>query len=116
MQHCHQIPTLHNTSTLDTLEEIRTAGLLSELDVATLREAWLIASHARNALVLANAKTPDQLPPPGSQLAQVAAAAGWDPEDSQGFLDTYLKKTRLARKVIDRVFWGEEVVDARYDE
>lgn len=116
MQHCHLIPTLHNTSTLDVLEEIRTAGLLSEFDVLTLREAWLTASHARNALVLSNAKTLDQIPPPGAQLVHVAATAGWDPADSQGFLDDYLKKTRRARKVVDRVFWGEEVVDARYDE
>ena len=115
MQHCDRIPALHNTSTLEVLEEIGSAGLLSEKDVVTLREAWLAASRARNALVLSNAKTPDQLPPPGAQLAHVAAAAGWDPADSQGFLDDYLKKTRLARKVVDRVFWGEEVVDARYD-
>lgn len=116
MQHCHQIPTLHNTSTLDVLEEIRAAGLLSESDVSTLREAWITASAARNALVLSNAKVADQLPPPGAQLAHVAATAGWDPADSQGFLDDYLKKTRRARKVVDRVFWGEEVVDALYDE
>ncbi|AGP30518.1 bifunctional [glutamine synthetase] adenylyltransferase/[glutamine synthetase]-adenylyl-L-tyrosine phosphorylase [Corynebacterium terpenotabidum] len=116
MQHSHLFESLHNTSTLEVLEEIRTAGLLSEFDVETLREAWITASHARNALVLSNAKTTDQLPPPGAQLVHVAAAAGWDPEDSQGYLDDYLKKTRRARRVVDRVFWGEEVVDARYDD
>jgi glutamate-ammonia-ligase adenylyltransferase len=116
LQHCHRIPTLHNTSTLEVLEEIRIAGLLSEFDVVTLQDAWITASHARNALVLSKAKIPDQLPPPGAQLVHVAAAAGWDPADSQGFLDNYLKKTRRARRVVDRVFWGEEVVDAQYDE
>jgi len=116
LQHCHRIPTLHNTSTLEVLEEIRTAGLLSEFDVVTLQDAWITASEARNALVLSKAKIPDQLPPPGAQLVHVAAAAGWDPADSQGFLDNYLKRTRRARRVVDRVFWGEEVVDAQYDE
>jgi glutamate-ammonia-ligase adenylyltransferase len=116
MQHAHEIGTLHNTSTLEVLEAIRTAGLLSEYDTQILRDAWLTATRARNALVLVKAKRPDQLPDPGPQLAHVAAAADWDPEDSQGFLDDYLKKTRRARRVIDRVFWGEEVVDALYDE
>jgi glutamate-ammonia-ligase adenylyltransferase len=116
MQHAHEIGTLHNTSTLEALEAVRAAGLLSEYDTQILHDAWMTATRARNALVLVKAKRPDQLPDPGPQLAHVAAAANWDPEDSQGFLDDYLKKTRRARRVVDRVFWGEEVVDALYDE
>lgn len=116
MQHSHQINNLHNTSTLEVLEEIRVAGLLSEADVETLREAWLTATRARNAIILVNAKRRDQLPAPGPLLGQIAAAANWSSEDSQGFLDDYLKTTRRARKVIDRVFWGEEVTDAEFDD
>ncbi|HIW92850.1 MAG TPA: bifunctional [glutamine synthetase] adenylyltransferase/[glutamine synthetase]-adenylyl-L-tyrosine phosphorylase [Candidatus Corynebacterium avicola] len=116
MQHSHQINNLHNTSTLEVLEEIRVAGLLSEADVETLREAWLTATRARNAIILVNAKRRDQLPAPGPLLGQIAAAANWGSEDSQGFLDDYLKTTRRARKVIDRVFWGEEVTDAEFDD
>lgn len=114
MQHCHQIANLHNTSTLQVLEEIRVAGLLSEYDVEILRDAWIVATRARNAIILSDTKRRDQLPGPGPQLAHVAAAANWDPEDSQGFLDAYLKTTRRARRVIDRVFWGEEVTDAEF--
>ena len=44
----------------------------------------------------------------GPQLAQVAGAAGWPPEENQEFLESYLKLTRHARKVVDEVFWGEE--------
>ena len=116
MQHSHRIDNLHNTSTLEVLEEIRVAGLLSEADVVTLREAWLTATRARNAIILVNAKRRDQLPAPGPLLSQIAAAANWTPEDSQGFLDDYLKITRQARRVIDRVFWGEEVTDAEFDD
>ncbi|MEJ6548749.1 bifunctional [glutamine synthetase] adenylyltransferase/[glutamine synthetase]-adenylyl-L-tyrosine phosphorylase [Corynebacterium sp. USCH3] len=114
MQNCHRIDNLHNTSTLQVLEEIRVAGLLSEADVDTLRDAWIVATRARNAIILADAKRRDQLPGPGPQLANIAAAANWDPEDSQGFLDDYLKSTRRARRVVDRVFWGEEVTDAEF--
>ncbi|MGP5929530.1 bifunctional [glutamine synthetase] adenylyltransferase/[glutamine synthetase]-adenylyl-L-tyrosine phosphorylase [Corynebacterium glyciniphilum] len=114
MQNCHRIANLHNTSTLQVLEEIRIAGLLSEADVDTLRDAWIVATRARNAIILADAKRRDQLPGPGPQLVNIAAAANWDPEDSQGFLDDYLKTTRRARRVVDRVFWGEEVTDAEF--
>jgi len=34
---------------------------------------------------------------------------GWNPEDSQEFLEHYLRVTRRARKVVDEVFWGEVI-------
>ncbi|AGF72986.1 bifunctional [glutamine synthetase] adenylyltransferase/[glutamine synthetase]-adenylyl-L-tyrosine phosphorylase [Corynebacterium halotolerans] len=107
MMHAHEYPGLHNTSTLETLEVLEAEGILDAWKVAVLRDAWLMATDARNALVLVRGKRMDQLPQPGPALAQVAGAAGWDPEDYQGFLETYLKLTRRARKVVDEVFWGE---------
>ena len=59
--------------------------------------------------MLVKGKRADQLPQPGPQLAQVAGAAGWNPEDSQEFLEEYLRLTRRARKVVDEVFWGEVI-------
>ena len=108
LQHAHNYPDLHNTSTLECLDAIRANELIPAEDVDILREAWLTATKARNALVLVRGKRTDQLPQPGSQLAHVAGAAGWDPEDYQSFLENYLRVTRRARKVVDRVFWGEE--------
>ncbi|WP_448852290.1 bifunctional [glutamine synthetase] adenylyltransferase/[glutamine synthetase]-adenylyl-L-tyrosine phosphorylase [Corynebacterium sp. 335C] len=110
-QHAHDVPALHNTSTLECLDAIEEAELIPASDVADLREAWLTATKARNALVLAKGKRHDQLPQPGPQLAPVAGAAGWDPSDSTGFLEHYLRVTRRARRVVDRVFWGEENPD-----
>ena len=104
LQHAHDHPTLHNTSTLDTLEAIGAAELLSEEDVELLREAWLIATKARNALVLVRGKATDQLPGPGRQLAAVAHAAGWPNDDAGEFLDHYLRVTRRGRAVVERVF------------
>lgn len=107
MMHAHEYPGLHNTSTLETLDVLKAEGILDAWKVAVLRDAWLMATDARNALVLVRGKRMDQLPQPGPALAQVAGAAGWDPEDYQGFLETYLKLTRRARKVVDELFWGE---------
>lgn len=107
LEHAHQVPALHTPSTLDGLEALAESGLVASQKIDRLRSAWLLATKARNALVLVKGKRADQLPAPGPQLAQVAAAAGWDPDHYQEFLEHYLKTTRKARVVIDEIFWGE---------
>ncbi|MCX7537484.1 bifunctional [glutamine synthetase] adenylyltransferase/[glutamine synthetase]-adenylyl-L-tyrosine phosphorylase [Corynebacterium sp. P5875] len=107
MLHSHEVPELHNTSTLEVLDVIEDHDILDDVKVERLRTAWLTATRARNALVLVRGKRTDQLPPAGPQLAQVAGAAGWEPSRYQEFLEYYLKVTRRARQVVDEVFWGE---------
>ncbi|MDK8763159.1 bifunctional [glutamine synthetase] adenylyltransferase/[glutamine synthetase]-adenylyl-L-tyrosine phosphorylase [Corynebacterium sp. MSK218] len=107
MMHAHEVPELHDPSTLRVLDALEEHEVIPAQQVQELREAWLLATDARNALVLVRGKRVDQLPAPGPQLAQVAGAAGWAPENNQDFLEHYLKVTRHARKVVDEVFWGE---------
>lgn len=104
LQHAHRVPALHNTSTLESLVAIGAAELISEGDVELLRQAWLTATRARNALVLVRGKPNDQLPGPGRQLNAVAVAAGWDSGDGSEFLDNYLRVTRRAKAVVRKVF------------
>ena len=104
LRYAHQVPTLHNTSTLQTLDAIGAAELLAEDEVELLRQAWLTATSARNALVLVRGKPTDQLPGPGRQLNAVAVAAGWHNEDGSEFLDNYLRVTRRAKAVVLKVF------------
>ncbi|MDY6049487.1 MAG: bifunctional [glutamine synthetase] adenylyltransferase/[glutamine synthetase]-adenylyl-L-tyrosine phosphorylase [Corynebacterium sp.] len=108
LMHAHEYPDLHNTSTLECLEVIKREGIIPPDDADKLRDGWLTATQARNALVLVKGKRVDSLPVPGPQLAHVAGAAGWDPNNSQEFLEDYLKTTRRARQVVDEVFWGED--------
>jgi glutamate-ammonia-ligase adenylyltransferase len=104
LRHAHKIPALHNTSTLETLDAIGAAELIAEGDVDLLRQAWLTATRARNALVLVRGKATDQLPGPGRKLNAVALAAGWDCDDGGEFLDNYLRVTRRAKAVVRKVF------------
>ena len=104
LRHAHKIPALHSTSTLETLDAIGAAELIAEGDVDLLRQAWLTATRARNALVLVRGKPTDQLPGPGRQLNAVALAAGWDNDDGGEFLDNYLRVTRRAKTVVRKVF------------
>ncbi len=111
MMHAHEHEELHNTSTLEVFDVVAEKKIIPAEQVAVLREAWLCATNARNALVLVKGRRTDQLPGPGPALAQVAGAAGWDPEDYQGFLEHYLRLTRKARQVVDEVFWGEAALE-----
>ena len=104
LRHAHNLPALHNTSTLATLDAIGAAELIAEDDVELLRQAWLTATRARNALVLVRGKPTDQLPGPGRQLNAVALAAGWGSDDGGAFLDNYLRVTRRAKTVVRKIF------------
>ncbi len=115
MLHAHEHPELHNTSTLEVLDVVEDKAIINPLQAQTLREAWLTATAARNALVLVKGKRADQLPPPGPHLAQVAGASGWDPTEYQEYLDNYLKVTRKSRQVVDEVFWGLDSLDTLHE-
>jgi [glutamine synthetase] adenylyltransferase / [glutamine synthetase]-adenylyl-L-tyrosine phosphorylase len=105
LRYASEIDTLHNTSTLESLDAIAEAGLITTEDAELLREAWLTATRARNALVLVRGKPTDQLPGPGRLLNTVAVAAGWAKNGDGGeFLDNYLRVTRRAKAVVHKVF------------
>jgi len=104
LRHAHELPALHNTSTLQSLDAIAAADLVPVEEVDLLRQAWLTATRARNALVLVRCKPTDQLPGPGRQLNAVAVAAGWPNDDGSEFLDNYLRVTRRAKAVVRKVF------------
>jgi glutamate-ammonia-ligase adenylyltransferase len=104
LRHAHAIEALHNTSTLQTLDAIAEAELIPADEADLLRQAWLTATRARNALVLVRGKPTDQLPGPGRQLNAVAVAAGWPTDDGGEFLDNYLRVTRRAKAVVRKVF------------
>jgi len=106
LKYAHRYPALHNTSTLESLDAIGSVELLGENDVALLKEAWLTATKARNALVLVRGKPVDQLPGPGQQLRQIAYAAGWAEDEGAEFLEHYLRVTRRAKVVVRKVFGG----------
>jgi glutamate-ammonia-ligase adenylyltransferase len=104
LRHAHAVPALRNASTLQALDAIAAAELMPQSDVAQLRQAWLTATRARNALVLVRGKPSDQLPGPGRQLNAVAVAAGWRNGDGSEFLDNYLRVTRRAKTIVNKVF------------
>ncbi|CCH28328.1 bifunctional [glutamine synthetase] adenylyltransferase/[glutamine synthetase]-adenylyl-L-tyrosine phosphorylase [Actinosynnema sp. NPDC047251] len=105
LQHAHEVPALRTPSTVRGLRAAAEAGLMTRDDMVALKESWITATRARNAIVLVRGKPGDQLPTTGRDLAAVAGVMGHS-RDPGEFLDAYRRTTRRARAVIERVFYG----------
>ncbi|MEX5717707.1 bifunctional [glutamine synthetase] adenylyltransferase/[glutamine synthetase]-adenylyl-L-tyrosine phosphorylase [Geodermatophilus maliterrae] len=107
LQHAADVPALRRPSTVDVLAELSAHGLLATEQAEALREAWELATRARNAVFLVRGRPSDQLPRPGLELAGVARASGAGPDVDPGqFLDDYRRTTRHARTVVEQVLYG----------
>ncbi|QNN54764.1 bifunctional [glutamine synthetase] adenylyltransferase/[glutamine synthetase]-adenylyl-L-tyrosine phosphorylase [Nocardioides mesophilus] len=105
MRHAGRVEGLRTTRTLAALHAAVEAGLLTEPDAEALEEAWRLASGLRNAIVQVRGRPADSLPHDARERAAVAHIRGYGPGESDALLNDYLRVTRHARQVVDRVFW-----------
>jgi [glutamine synthetase] adenylyltransferase / [glutamine synthetase]-adenylyl-L-tyrosine phosphorylase len=106
MQHAGDVDGLRTTRTLDALRAAVQAGLLSPEDADVLTTAWRAASGLRNAITQVRGRAADSLPRDAREKAAVAHIRGYAPGESEDLVNDYLRTTRLARQVVERVFWG----------
>ena len=106
MQHAGRVEGLRTTRTLDALNAAVEADLIPAEDAQALAAAWRMASGLRNAIVQVRGKGSDQLPRDTRDRAAVAHIRGYAPGESDKMVDDYLRVTRRARRVVERVFWG----------
>jgi glutamate-ammonia-ligase adenylyltransferase len=109
LQHAHAVPGLRTTSTLEALAAAAEAGLLDPEDAAVLVEAWDLASRLRDALVLWTGRTgghADVLPHDRRVTSGLAAVVGYPSGSGQELEDTWLRVSRRARVVVERVFYS----------
>lgn len=105
LQHAHAVPGLRTPRTLEALAAAAEAELLSADDAETLAAAWRIVSRIRNAIVLLRAKPAESLVQQADERAGVAHLLGYGLEGGERMVDDYLRTTRQARQVVERVFW-----------
>lgn len=105
MRHAGAVPALRTPRTLDALAAARDAELVDEDDAAMLQQAWRRVSRVRNAVTLVRGRAADELPRDIRERAAVAAVLGYPPGSSDAMVNDQMRYTRLARTVVERVFW-----------
>jgi glutamate-ammonia-ligase adenylyltransferase len=106
MKYAGRVEGLRTPRTLTALAAAHEAGLLPTDDFETLDRAWRSVSRLRNAITLVTGKSGDQLPRDAVEKAAVASILGYQPGHSDEMVNDYLRTTRRAHGVVDRVFWG----------
>ena len=105
MRYAGAVDGLRTSRTLEALAAAREADLISEDDAAVLQQSWRRVSRVRNAVTLVRGKPGDELPRDIRERAAVAAILGYPPGSSDAMVNDQLRYTRLARAVVDRIFW-----------
>ncbi|MCF4122516.1 bifunctional [glutamine synthetase] adenylyltransferase/[glutamine synthetase]-adenylyl-L-tyrosine phosphorylase [Antribacter sp. KLBMP9083] len=111
LQHGADVPALRTPGTIAALSAAREAGLVDAADAAALRDAWVLASRLRSAIVLWSGRTTgagvDVLPHDRMALSGIARLLG-DVGTGAELEELYLRTARRARAVVERVFYGAE--------
>jgi glutamate-ammonia-ligase adenylyltransferase len=105
MCHAHEVPGLRTTRTLEALHAAAEADLITTEDAGLLESSWRLVSRIRNAVVLMRGKPAESMVEQASERAGVAHLLGYGIDGSEHMIDEYLRTTRLARRVVERVFW-----------
>ncbi|XVX21742.1 bifunctional [glutamine synthetase] adenylyltransferase/[glutamine synthetase]-adenylyl-L-tyrosine phosphorylase [Actinomycetota bacterium] len=108
MQHAHAVPALRTTATLPALAAAVDAGLMGESDASALRESWVLASRMRNAAVLFRGRPVDSVPTQTRDADGIGRILGLGPAATEELAETYRRSARRARRVVERLFYGEE--------
>jgi glutamate-ammonia-ligase adenylyltransferase len=107
LQHAGRHPELRTTSTLRALEAGASLGLLDAGDAGLLAEAWRLASRIRSANVIWTGRASDLLPSSRRDLEAVARWCGYEEGMATAFEENYLRVSRRARGVFEKVFYGQ---------
>ena len=105
LRHAHAHESLRDPTTLGALRAAEELGLIAATDATALHEAWTNATRVRNAMMLARGRAADQIPTDARDLAVVAGILGYGGAEASQFLEDYRRRARLARHVMDRLFW-----------
>jgi glutamate-ammonia-ligase adenylyltransferase len=106
LRHGAVVPGLRTTRTLDALRAAVAADLVAVEDADTLAHAWRLATRVRNALTLVRGRRSDTLPADTRELAGLAHVLHYAPGRTGQLVEDYLRATRRARAVVERVFYA----------
>lgn len=108
MCHAETVPGLRTVSTGLALQSALGAGLISPLDAEMLRAAWTMAMAIRAANVLGSGRTTGKkldVLPVDRLLVTTAALLGYTEGNHQDLTDDWMRTARLARTVVEKIFY-----------
>ena len=91
--------------TVEALVVAGKAGIIQQSDADALIEAWLLVTKIRNGVVLWRGKPADSMVETSADRTGLAHLFGLPPEHSEEMVNDYLRVTRRARRVVERVFY-----------
>jgi glutamate-ammonia-ligase adenylyltransferase len=106
LEHGAAHPEVRTPATMEALTRLRDADLLSAEDAAVLADAYRFCERARNARYLITGQPNDALPT-GVTAARLARLLGYVHRPENQLRADYRRVTRRARKVVERVFYGQ---------
>lgn len=105
LRHASKFKELQQTSTIRTLQAAAELALISVNDAEMLIDAWKFSSQIRNAFILSLGKSSDSIPTDQQELRALGFSMGYVTENANQLVEEYLRKSRRAREVFERLFY-----------
>jgi glutamate-ammonia-ligase adenylyltransferase len=107
MRYGHVQPRLRTSNTLNAIDALEETEIIETSDASWLRDAYLMLNRVRNHMFLMRGLATDALPTRDDELERLARSLGYGRLSRSAFVERYRRVTRRARRVTDRLFYGE---------
>jgi [glutamine synthetase] adenylyltransferase / [glutamine synthetase]-adenylyl-L-tyrosine phosphorylase len=108
MRHGGEYPEVRSRRTLEAIDRLAAAKLMSGSVARDLGEAFVFCTDVKNALEMDRRLHAEAVPPNPAEQTALARRLGYEEYPRQSFIDDYLRVTRRARRAMERVF-SEEI-------
>jgi glutamate-ammonia-ligase adenylyltransferase len=107
MRHGAQLPPMRASATLDVITAAAEARLVTGSEAAHLTDAYLFCTRLRNRLYLQTGRDIGSLPTDPAELSRLALLLGETGGSVGSLRETYMKKTRRARRIFESRFYED---------
>lgn len=107
MRYGAQLPPMRAPATLDVITAAAEARLVTGSEAAHLTDAYLFCTRLRNRLYLQTGRDIGSLPTDPAELSRLALLLGETGGSVGSLRETYMKKTRRARRIFESRFYED---------
>lgn len=107
LRHAHRVPSIRRTGTLESIEALVEADLMTQSDAEVLRRSWSLASRLRDVGVLWRGRSVDSVPSDWRDAEGISRILGREPGTGSELSQLWRRSARRCRQVFTRLFYGE---------